>query len=95
MSGNGVDLGAVYQAVIALSRDLQGFRNETKRDVSDLKRDVFDLKRDVTDVRQEMTELRATLTHYHSSVVGHGILISELEARVRHIEAKLEGTART
>jgi hypothetical protein len=32
---------------------------------------------------------RQTLTQYHASVMGHGILFSELEHRVRRIEEHL------
>jgi hypothetical protein len=34
--------------------------------------------------------LRQTVVQYHSSVVGHGFLISELEGRVRRVERHLE-----
>ena len=34
--------------------------------------------------------LRQTVVQYHSSVVGHGFLISDLEARVRRVERHLE-----
>jgi signal transduction histidine kinase len=40
--------------------------------------------------RADLAELRQTVTHYHSSVVGHGILISDLEARVRRVEKHLD-----
>jgi chromosome segregation ATPase len=36
-----------------------------------------------------LADLRETLTHYHASVLGHGIMISELEERVRRIERHL------
>ena len=34
--------------------------------------------------------LRQTVVQYHSSVDGHGFLISDLEARVRRVERHLE-----
>ena len=40
-------------------------------------------------LRSEMSSLRQTLTGYHSSVLGHGILISEPEWRVLRIEEHL------
>ena len=44
-------------------------------------------------VRREMGEqiagLRRAVVEYHSAVLGHGVLISELEARVRRIEQHL------
>ena len=36
-----------------------------------------------------LASLRDTVTHYHSSVLGHGILMSELDERVRRIERHL------
>jgi len=37
----------------------------------------------------DVTGLRETMTHYHATVLGHGILYSELEERVRRIERHL------
>jgi hypothetical protein len=62
---------------------------ELKRDVGGLTRDVNNLTRDVKDLTYGQTTLRQTLTEYHSSVIGHGILISHLEDRVRRIEHHL------
>ncbi len=42
--------------------------------------------RKFADLSADLAGLRETLTHYHASVLGHGILISELEERVRRIE---------
>ena len=43
--------------------------------------------RKFADLSADLAGLRETLTHYHASVLGHGILISELEERVRRIRA--------
>ncbi len=40
-------------------------------------------------LEQGQIGLRQTLIEYHASVLGHGILISELEDRVRRIERHL------
>ncbi len=45
--------------------------------------------RKLDDLGAGLAGLRETLTHYHSSVLGHGMLISELEERVRRIERHL------
>jgi ABC-type transporter Mla subunit MlaD len=45
--------------------------------------------RKFADLSADLAGLRETLTHYHASVLGHGILISELEERVRRIERHL------
>jgi hypothetical protein len=39
---------------------------------------------------EQIEGLRQTLVHYHSAVVGHGFLISDLDARVRRVERHLE-----
>jgi len=62
---------------------------ELKCDVGGLTREVNSLTRDVKDLAHGQTTLRQTLTEYHSSVIGHGILISHLEDRVRRIEHHL------
>jgi chromosome segregation ATPase len=39
--------------------------------------------------REEIVGLRRAVVEYHSVVIGHGVLISELEARVRRVEQHL------
>ena len=46
--------------------------------------------RRLDDVSSQFGSLREAVTHYHSSVLGHGILITELDARVRRIEDHLK-----
>jgi hypothetical protein len=43
----------------------------------------------LNDLHDGQVTLRQTLTEYHSSVIGHGILISQLEDPVRRIEQHL------
>ena len=38
---------------------------------------------------EQVAGLRRAVVEYHTSVIGHGILISELEARVRRVEQHL------
>ena len=60
------------------------------RKLEDLDRKVEDLDRKVEDLSAEVGGLRRQVTEYHSSVLGHGVLISELEQRVRRIERHLD-----
>jgi chromosome segregation ATPase len=46
--------------------------------------------RDIADLTGQVHFLRDAVTSYHASVMGHGILISELDARVRRIEHHLD-----
>jgi hypothetical protein len=52
-----------------------------------------DIAADFIALRKETSEqivgLRRAVVEYHSAVLGHGVLISELEARVRRIERHL------
>ena len=45
--------------------------------------------RQLDDLEHGQATLRQTLTQYHASVMGHDILFSELEHRVRRIEEHL------
>jgi ABC-type transporter Mla subunit MlaD len=46
--------------------------------------------RKLDDLATGLASLRDAVTHYHSSVLGHGLLISELDERVRRIERHLK-----
>jgi signal transduction histidine kinase len=69
----------------------------TKGSVADLRSEISSLRADVAadvaTIRKEVSEqvagLRRAVVEYHSSVIGHGVLISELEARVRRVEQHL------
>jgi hypothetical protein len=89
MSGNGVDIAAVYQllrevANTVVSHD-ERFK-ELRAEMATLRGDVDGLRKEV---RSDIASLRQTVTEYHASVLGHGILISELERRVLRIEDHL------
>ena len=40
--------------------------------------------------REQIVGLRRAVVEYHSAVIGHGVLISDLEARVRRVEQHLD-----
>jgi hypothetical protein len=42
--------------------------------------------RKLDDLAAGLASLRDAVTHYHSNVLGHGMLISELDERVRRTE---------
>ena len=77
----------------------------TKADIADLRSEMGSLRADVTSdftetrreiagIRKELGEqvvgLRRAVVEYHTSAIGHGILISELEARLRRVEQHLD-----
>ena len=52
-----------------------------------------DVASDLIVMRKELSEqivgLRRAVVDYHSSVIGHGMLISDLDARLRRVEQHL------
>jgi hypothetical protein len=78
---------------LSTKADLESVRSE----VADVKSDLHSLRAEVASdlmsTRKELTEqivgLRRAVIDYHTSVIGHGVLISDLEARVRRVEQHL------
>jgi hypothetical protein len=85
MSGNGVDIAAVYQLLREVADRVIAHDDR----FAAIDRRFGSIDRQFAEVRSDIAELRHTLTQYHSSVLGHGILISELERRVLPIEEHL------
>ena len=79
------------RAEMATKSDIAELRAELKSDMHSLRADVA---ADFIASRKEYTEqivgLRRAVMEYHTSVIGHGIIISELEARVRRVEQHLK-----
>ena len=77
-------------AELATKAELGELRSELKSDMRSLRADVAS---DILSTRKELTEqivgLRRAVIDYHTSVVGHGVLIGDLEARVRRVEQHL------
>ena len=94
MSGvNGPDIAAVYQLLTEVARTVTG--HDSKLDAIIARLDAHDRKfaehdQKLDELAAGLSSLREALTHYHSSVIGHGILISELDERVRRIERHLK-----
>ena len=85
MSGNGVDIGAVYQLLTQVAETVG--RHDQKLDNLDHRMDRLEGRMDT--LEHGLASLRQAVTEYHSSVLGHGIPISELDERVRRIEQHL------
>ncbi len=83
-------LRADLRAELASKSELGSLRSELKSDIRSLRADVAS---DLLTMRKELTDqivgLRRAVVDYHTSVVGHGVLISDLEARVRRVEQHL------
>jgi hypothetical protein len=92
MSGNGADIAAVYQLLSQVAQTV----NEHSRILNDHTRVLnehtlllHDHGRRLENIEHGQSTLRQAVVEYHSSVIGHGILISELDHRVRRIEEHL------
>jgi hypothetical protein len=81
----------VLQLLRGMRSDMAELKAELKAEINSLRADVAS---DMLAMEKRTTEriegLRQTVVQYHSSVVGHGFLISELEGRVRRVERHLE-----
>jgi hypothetical protein len=85
------------RAELATKSDLDSVRSEVAGLRSELESDMHSLRADVAadllSTRKELGEqivgLRRAVIEYHTSVIGHGVLISELEARMRRVEQHL------
>jgi len=85
------------KSVMATKADLAELRAELRSEMQSLRADVASdlavVNAKVDTVRKELGEqlvgLRRAVVEYHSTVIGHGVLISELEGRVRRIEQHL------
>jgi predicted nucleic acid-binding Zn-ribbon protein len=66
----------------------------TKTELAELRREFSEMgaksEADHKATREQIVGLRRAVIEYHSVVIGHGILISELEARIRRVEQHLE-----
>jgi signal transduction histidine kinase len=83
--------------VLEILRGMRGDMHDMRGDIQklDAKIDVvhtgLDAKIDATrrDLSDQVVGLRRAVIDYHTSTIGHGVLISELEARLRRVETHL------
>jgi hypothetical protein len=82
--------------VLQLLRDMRGKLDNmaTKDDVADLRSEVNSLRADVASdlitvekrLSEQIVGLRRAVMEYHSSAIGHGVLLGEFEERLRRLE---------
>jgi septation ring formation regulator EzrA len=90
---------------MATKNDLNSLRSELKGDIAKVKDDVADVRSEVkslaADVASDLMTLEKRLSdrinhlnravmEYHSSAVGHGVLFSEIDERLRRVEQHLK-----
>lgn len=81
------DLRRVDAKMDSLGADLRSDMHSLRADVAS---DLLNVEKRVND---QFVSLRRSVMEYHSTAVGHGLLYSELEERVRRIEQRLDGTS--
>ena len=74
------------KAEMASKSDLQSLRSDLHSLRADVGSDMLAMQRET---REQIVGLRRAVVEYHSAVVGHGLIISELEERVRRLELHL------
>jgi hypothetical protein len=83
--------------VLKLLREMRG-EMATKNDVADVRSEVKSLRADVASdlmtlekrLSERIAHLNRAVMEYHSSAVGHGVLIGEFEERLRRVEEHLK-----
>jgi hypothetical protein len=80
------DVGDVRQDM-ATKKDVADVRSDVKSLRADVASDMIDLEKRLGD---RIAHLNRAVMEYHSSAVGHGVLISEFEDRLRRVEQHLK-----
>ena len=88
----------MLQLLRQMRAEIGDMRSDLKNDIADARSEVHSLAANVASdmltMRKETSDqvagLRRAVVEYHTSVIGHGIIISELEARVRRVEQHLD-----
>ena len=91
------EIGGMRQEM-ATKSDLAGLKGELKNDIADVRSEVKSLRADVASdlinlekrLGDRISHLNRAVMEYHSSAVGHGVLISEFEDRLRRVEQHLK-----
>jgi hypothetical protein len=89
---NGADIGQI----LALSDVLvsqRAFQQQVADQFAAVRRDIADMRQQIAVLTQntdrQFAEMRQEVAAYHATVVGHGILISELDERLKLVEDRL------
>jgi hypothetical protein len=79
------DMGDVKADVSQMRADMA-----THSDLKTLRADVAaDILTTPKELGEQIVGLRRAVIDYHTSVIGHGVIISDLKARVRRVEQHL------
>ena len=78
---------ATTKDVAALHSEIADVRSEVHSLRADVASDLLTVEKRLSD---QIVGLRRAVVEYHSSAVGHGMLISEFEERLRVVEQRLD-----
>lgn len=81
---------ADIRTTIATKSDLAELRSELKSDIADVASDLLTVRKELG---EQIVGLRRAVVEYHTSVIGHGVIISDLEGRLRRVEQHLDLSA--
>lgn len=78
--------------------DVAGLKGELKNDIADVSSEVKSLRADVASdfmtmekrLGDRISHLNRAVVEYHSSTIGHGLLYTEIEERLRRVEQHLK-----
>ena len=80
----------ILEMLRAMRADLSTTKADLNSAINSLRADMAaDLLATRKELGEQIVGLRRAVIEYHTSAIGHGILISELEARVRRVEQHL------
>ncbi len=82
---------ADIRSEMATKADLRSENHSLRADVAS---DFIETRRKIAQVRKDLSDqvvgLRRAVIEHHTSVIGHGILISDLEARLQRVKQHLD-----
>jgi hypothetical protein len=78
------DVGRLDQKIDKQGDDLRSEMHSLRADVAS---DLMTMEKRLND---QLVGLRRAVMEYHSSAVGHGLLLSEFDERLRRVEQRLE-----
>jgi hypothetical protein len=89
---------AGMRGTMATKADIAELRSEMRSELTSLRADVASdihrLDAKIEGVRKDLSDqingLRRAVVEYHSTVIGHGALITELDDRMRRVERRLD-----
>ena len=89
---------ATKKDLVSVEKGTASLRSELKRKIANVQSEVKSLRADVASdlmtmekrLGERITHLNRAVMEYHSSTIGHGMLITEFEERLQRVEQHLK-----